>query len=323
VRARVTCADVLLRRLLLVGLIVLASACAHHAGAGVQFANEPALAAVGELGPCDATQAPKRIDPRADLVVLVHGCNASHARYHALAALFELHDQQTLCFRYDDRRRVGDVARDLRASLAKLAAHLERREITILGHSQGGLMTRVALASADQPPLITRRGPLKVSLVTVSTPFNGIQAAADCGRKWLHALTLGTTYAVCYAIAGSKWRDIHPSAALVMKPAPLGAFVQSHVEIRTDERDTCRRWTHDGRCARSDYVFSVDEQRNPRVDDDRRVTPELLVAGHAEIVGQEDTPPRKLLTALQRHGLLRSTPAHKEPALQALLKRLF
>jgi pimeloyl-ACP methyl ester carboxylesterase len=309
----------------MLGLAGLLSACAHRPGAGpgARFADEPALAEVGELGPCDETQAPKIIDRHADLVVLVHGCNASHARYHALAALFELHGQQALCFRYDDRRRVGEVARDLRASLAKLATHLERRELTIVAHSQGGLLTRVALASSEQSPMITRSGPLQVSLVTVSSPFNGITAAADCGRKWLHAITLGTTFAICYAIAGSKWRDIHPDAALVQRPAPLGDFVQSHLEIRTDERDSCRRWNANGRCARSDYVFSVDEQRNPRVDDDRRVTSELVVAGHTEIVGQEDTAPRKLLTTLQRHGVLRATPTEKESALQALLERLF
>jgi hypothetical protein len=193
----------------------------------------------------------------------------------------------------------------------------------VLGHSQGGLVARTAMALQDAQPLLTQRGPLQVSLVTVSAPFNGIEAAADCGSKWLHALTLGTTLAVCRAIAGPKWRDIHPHARLVQQPGQLSELVSSHIEIRTDERNTCRTLRPDGRCAEGDYVFSIREQHNAKVDDDVRVTSDLVAAGHAEIVGKAEAPPHKLLSLLQQHGVLNATPADKQAALQALLERLF
>lgn len=282
-----------------------------------------ALSTSEELTSCGATGPSKRFDPRAPLVVLVHGCNASQGRFSALATLFAWHGQQTLCFRYDDRRRVGEVAQELLSALSRLAPRLEHTDLTVLGHSQGGLVARTALALSAARPIETRRGRLQISLVTVSAPFNGIDAAADCGSRWLHALTFGSTLAICRAIAGPKWRDIHPHAALVEHPAPLPVRVVSHLEIRTDERNTCRSLRPDGGCAQDDYVFSIREQENPRVDHDSRVRRDTVAAGHAEIVGGDNAPPSKLLSVLQRHGVLRATPVDKQGELQALLQRLF
>jgi pimeloyl-ACP methyl ester carboxylesterase len=309
-------------RILLLTFVAALAACSSPA-AQLQLAGSRELRESGELGPCGGPKQAQALDRSAALVVLVHGCNASQGRFAALADLFELHGQQTLCFRYDDRRRVGEVARELRAAISGLAARLERTELTVLGHSQGGLVARTAMALQDAQPLLTQRGPLQVSLVTVSAPFNGIEAAADCGSKWLHALTLGTTLAVCRAIAGPKWRDIHPHARLVQQPGQLSELVSSHIEIRTDERNTCRTLRPDGRCAEGDYVFSIREQQNAKVDDDVRVTSDLVAAGHAEIVGKAEAPPHKLLSLLQQHGVLNATPADKQAALQALLERLF
>ena len=299
------------------------AACSSVTARPVRFGDATELHTLGALGTCDAEHSPSTIDPRGSLVILVHGCNSSLGRFRALSSLFALHGQQTLCFRYDDRRRIGDVARELNASLSKLAAQRESSELIVLGHSQGGLVARAAMALHDRQPVATRRGPLTISLVTVSAPFNGIEAAADCGARWLHAVSLGATLAVCRGIAGAKWRDIHPSARMVQEPGRMSSLVRDHLEIRTDERNTCRTRGADGRCARDDFVFSVREQQNLRIVGDQRVTPETVAAGHAEIVGSEETPPRKLLSLLQRHRVLRQTPPEKERALQALLERLF
>jgi pimeloyl-ACP methyl ester carboxylesterase len=304
-------------------LLLILAACARPPAPALRFGRDGERVSLGAIGSCSEPERVKAIDPAAPLVVLVHGCNASQGRFRALAELFELHGQQTLCFRYDDRRRLGDVAHELRAVLHDLAGRLARSELTLLGHSQGGLVARAALAGAHEPPLATRGAPLAVSLVTVSAPFNGIEAASDCGARWLHALTLGTTLAVCRAVAGPKWRDIHPHAGMVERPGKLSARVGSHLEIRTDERNTCRQFGSDGRCLRADYVFSVREQNNTRISADGRVTPDLVAAGHAEIVGKDDSPPRKLLGVLQEHGVLAPTPPDKLIALEALLRRLF
>ncbi|MDB4975723.1 MAG: hydrolase [Myxococcaceae bacterium] len=311
----------IVRRLLL--LFVLGSAaCSSTEAPRVRSGASGELPELGELGSCASEGGPKAIDPDARLVVLVHGCNASQGRFRALAELFELHDYQTLCFRYDDRQRVGSVARQLHGALAALAGQRDRTDLTVLGHSQGGLVARAAL-SRDEEPMQTRRGPLEVALVTVSAPFNGIAAAAHCGARWLHAVSLGTTLAICRAIAGPKWRDIHPQAELVVRPSPLSTRVDSHLEIRTDERNTCRTRAVDGHCRRGDYVFSVREQQNSKIDADHRVSPQVVAAGHAEIVGDDDAPPRKLLSVLQSHGVLDATPESKRSALEALLQRLF
>ena len=42
-------------------------------------------------------------------------------------------------------------------------------------------------------------------LVTVSSPFSGIDAASHFVMTWLHIVTLGITAGVCQAITGSKW----------------------------------------------------------------------------------------------------------------------
>jgi pimeloyl-ACP methyl ester carboxylesterase len=307
--------------LVLVTAAVLAACTSSLPAAHVGATSEPG--ASGELTSCGTLHPGKPIDPRAPLVVLVHGCNASQGRFSALADLFELHGQQTLCFRYDDRRRVGEVAEELLSALARLAERRERTDLTVLGHSQGGLVARTALALSAARPLDTLRGHLQMSLVTVSAPFNGIDAAADCGSRWLHAITFGATLAICRAIAGPKWRDIHPHARLVERPEPLAVRVVSHLEVRTDERNTCRARRPDGRCGEDDYVFSIREQENAKVDHDQRVRRDTVAAGHAEIVGGDDAPPRKLLSVLQRHGVLNATPADKQGELQALLERLF
>ncbi|MDB4985001.1 MAG: hypothetical protein JWN04_179 [Myxococcaceae bacterium] len=312
----------LILRLSILTCVVALAGCSRTAASSPRSGGASAASDFGTLGSCDAGHGLKTIDPTARLVVLVHGCNASQGRFVALAELFELHGYQTLCFRYDDRQRLGGVARQLHRALREVARQRDQTDLTVLGHSQGGLVARAALA-ADQAAIPTRRGPLAIFLVTVSAPFNGISAAAHCGAPWLHAVTLGSTLAVCRAIAGPKWRDIHPASQLVMRPGQLSPMVASHLEIRTDERNSCRTRAADGRCERADYVFSVLEQRNLKVDADLRVTPEVVAAGHAEIVGSDDAPPRKLLSVLQRHRVLSATPEHKLAALEALWQRLF
>jgi hypothetical protein len=136
-------------------------------------------------------------------------------------------------------------------------------------------------------------------------------------------LSLGSTLAVCRGIAGAKWRDIHPRATLVRSPPELPAQVVSHLEIRTDERDSCRQRSADGRCARTDFVFAVDEQRNSRIERDERVIAALVRAGHSQIVGTEEAAPHQLLRVLQRYQVLRPTPADKRMELAALLDHLF
>jgi pimeloyl-ACP methyl ester carboxylesterase len=283
----------------------------HVVGGGE--ARIPGLGPCGEGPGRDAVIAPDR-----PLVVLVHGCNASAARYRSLARVFEFHGQETLCFEYDDRARVSRSARQLRTALTALGERLGERELVVIGHSQGGLVARMAVAdeAVEEP------APLR--LVTVSAPFNGIRAAKDCGARWLHAVTLGVTVAICRSVAGAKWNEIHPQARAVLHPSSLPDHVQEHLRVLTDERNTCRRRAPGSDvCLEDDYVFSLDEQRNLRMDADARVHITEVAAGHAEIVGNESIEPKKLIDILQARKVMAGTPPERAPALRALLDRLF
>lgn len=261
------------------------------------------------------------LDPDRPVILLVHGCYASGGRFRALARVFEAHGQQVLCFNYDDRARIDAAADRFVAALRRLQARLPAGRITVLAHSQGGLVARRAFVRERTDPI--RGDGFTYRLLTVSSPFRGIDASADCGKAWLHGVSLGLTVVVCYGISGDKWNEIHPRADLVKHPGTLVDAVEEHVRLATDERGTCRRTRDNGTCAEDDYVFSVDEQVTPRIDADPRVVPVEVAAGHVEIVGTEGIAPDKLLALLQARGILAATPPEERDAIARLLRDLY
>jgi pimeloyl-ACP methyl ester carboxylesterase len=302
----------------LVGCVLVLVASCGARTASLHIAGSDA-APVRGLGPCeDGGGGALTIDPTRPVVVLVHGCNASAGRFRALAKVFELHGQQAVCFEYDDRARVRRSARALRQSLEELASHTDDHELVVLGHSQGGLVARAALAG----PALSIENPVR--LVTVSSPFNGIRAASDCGSLGLHLGTLGVTVAICRMITGAKWNEIHPRARQVLEPEALSASVGEHLRVVTDERNTCRTFAADQRsCVQDDFVFSIDEQDNQRMSLDQRLRKAEVAAGHAEIVGNDQSEPRKLIDILQQYRVMSPTPENKRLALTELLRQLF
>lgn len=287
-----------------------------------QWSAKNPYGALTLCGPSDRGNVEAILNAGQPLAILVQGCNASLGRFHGLAEVFALHGQQALCYGYDDRRRIQEVGRELARTITALHTRL-RSDVTLLGHSQGGLVARAAATKLGMPSGAQRRAPLRLTLVTVSSPFNGVRAAKDCGATWMHVLSFGVTLAVCRGIAGAKWRDIHQGSALVRSPARLSDAVRSHFEIRTDERGSCRRYARDGRCARSDYVFSLSEQENPRMARDARITTDIVRSGHVAVVGNDNVVPYELLSRLQQHHVLRPTPRGSSVALHALLNSLF
>ena len=130
----------------------------------------------------------------------------SGERYAALSYHFEVEGKQTACFAYDDRGSLEDSAARLTQALTALQARLRPGRITIVAHSLGGLVARRALVVERKGRL--EPGAFTYTLVTVATPFGGIRSAADCGRIWLHLLTLGASAAVCSLVAGQTWQEI-------------------------------------------------------------------------------------------------------------------
>jgi pimeloyl-ACP methyl ester carboxylesterase len=304
-------------------LAVLSGACSPSVQQGpVKVGDAPARYMPG-LGPCsDEPGAALHLDPSQPVVLLVHGCRASAGMFRNLAQVFAAHGQQTACFTYDDRDSLDYSSSQLRQSLETLAGSLHVKELTVLGHSQGGLVARRTLIRERPGGALQAEG-LSLRLVTVSSPFQGIAASKHCGWLPLHVATFGVSAGICQLAAGSKWMEIHPSSWFVLQPGTLVDQVSGFLKVVTDERDTCLQRREDGRCAQSDYVFSVGEQNNELVDADPRVTSEVVPEGHSAIVGQHGLPPYRLIEVLQSQGVMARTPADKRAAMQRLLASLY
>jgi pimeloyl-ACP methyl ester carboxylesterase len=260
-----------------------------------------------------------RINTRAgeDLTILVHGCNSSAAKFSTLAEVFAFHDQRAYCFSYDDRDSIESAALELRHSLIELERENRPGKITVIGHSQGGLVARAALTNRSehaQPSQVNR-------LVTISTPFNGILSSENCGKSALHVFSFGITVAICQIVAGRKWTEIHPRAPFIREPRDLLANVENHLMVITDERDACLLY-RDGKCVRDDFVFALEEQEAVQVQSPR-ASAQRVQAGHVEIVGETGVAPAKLIRILQAHQVLKATPAPKKAELLALLDVLY
>lgn len=258
--------------------------------------------AVHRVVPClGPDSGPVELERDQDLVVLVHGCNSSIAKFKNLAEVFQSRGQRAVCFTYDDRDSLVSVARELQTALAALEPQLGTGQVTVIGHSQGGLIARQAVAKqGDFSPKVSE-------LVTISTPFAGIHSAHDCGLLPLHIFTFGITVGVCQAIAGRKWTEIHDRAPFVRSPPPLAPKVERHLAIISDEMGACRTRDEQGRCTELDAVFTVQEQALDYVAGPR-VQSKIVRAGHAQIVGEEGVVPFALISLLEAEQVLMRAP---------------
>jgi pimeloyl-ACP methyl ester carboxylesterase len=251
--------------------------------------------------------------------VLVHGCFGSSGQFRGLSQVLAFHGQQTVCFTYDDRARLAHSAMGLRRAIDLLVAQTRAQQITIIGHSQGALIAHKALTYASLQP---QAQSADLHLVTISGPFAGIAAARTCGRTWLHPITLGLLPLSCYVVTGAKWGDITFSSEFIREPGTLIPQVSQFLKIDTDERGTCRRQIG-VRCVEQDAVFSLAEQRNPRVETDPRARRVEVLAGHVEIVGNKRVAPTKLIAILQEQGTIPATAPERLSAFNELLARIY
>lgn len=262
-----------------------------------------------------------KLNSKEPLTVLVHGCEGSAANFRALAEVFAFHGQQTVCFYYDDRDSLMKSSSDLIHALSILFDYMSEPDITLIGHSQGGLIARKALIEERSDALILNKHSA-LRLITISSPFAGIKAAESCGSKHRN-LTLGLAIPICKLISGDKWFEITSASDFIQEPGTLLKGVGSYLKIVTDERNSCRQYSLDGHCAEDDFVFSTDEQYHPLIDKDAIVEHLEIVAGHTEIVGDDEIKPRKLIRIFQRNGIMAQTPLEREKKLALLLDQLF
>lgn len=277
---------------------------------------------IPQLGTCtDAPEQALALDSSRPVTVLVHGCTASAGSFRSLAQLYAFHGQQAICFNYDGRASLASSSAQLVTALAALAGKMRSREVTVIGHSMGGLVARKAMEGHHRAEW--QRSGLDVQLVTVSAPVSGIAVADHCGYRALHWASLGTVPLVCWAITGDNWREINSSSEFIRRPGPLVESVRRYVKVVTDERDSCRRRDGAGACLESDYIFSLREQYHPVIDSYPRLANVEVQAGHVAIVGYKGYAPRKLLEVLQQQGVLAPTAASRRPALDRLIAELY
>lgn len=277
---------------------------------------------IPQLGPCtDAPDKAFSLDSSKPVTVLVHGCDGSAGRFRSLAQLYAFHGQQAVCFSYDDRASLKHSSVQLADAIGALAGKMRNRDITVIGHSMGGLVARKAM-EGDHRAEWERDG-VNVNLVTVSAPVSGIAAANTCGHRSLHWASLGIVPLACWAITGDNWYEITSSSDFIRRPGPLVPSVRRYVKVVTDERETCRRRDAAGACLESDYVFSLAEQYQPTIDGYPRLANVQVAAGHVEIVGYKGVAPRQLVSILQQQGLLADTAPGREVAFELLMAELY
>lgn len=275
-----------------------------------------------QLGPCtDAPDQTFSLDSSKPVTVLVHGCNGSAGQFRSLAQLYAFHGQQAVCFNYDDRASLVRSSAQLTAAVGALAARMRKRDITVIGHSMGGLVARKAMEGEHRTEW--ERDGVNVDLVTISAPVSGIAVANACGYRALHWASLGTVPLTCWAVTGDNWYEITASSDFIRRPGPLVASVRRYVKVVTDERGTCRRRDAAGACLESDHIFSLAEQYQPIIDGYPRLANVQVAAGHVEIVGYKGVAPRQLVSILQQQGVLAATAAGREGALERLMAELY
>ena len=275
------------------------------------------------LGPC--TNNPDRtlhLNSQQPVTVLVHGCRGSTGNFRALAEVMAFQGQQSACFDYDDRDSMMLSSAQLASSLDKLAAHMHNRQITVIGHSQGALISRKALMAKRPNPM--QNVDASIRLVTISGPFSGIESAEPCASPSLfwRVATLGMVEQVCKIISGDKWFEITSASDFIRQPGELRKQVSSYLKIDTDERGACYR-NAEGACIARDYTFSLREQYYAPVDNDQPVKNVEVKAGHVEIVGDQRVAPVKLIAILQQNGILNPTEAARSAEFDRLLANLY
>lgn len=317
--------------LILVFLLSIITACTPaipRTDSDLLFIDQSKIAApdltvtIPGLGLCtDSTNRSIHLNSQEPVIVMVHGCLGSAGRFRALAEVFAFSGQQAICFSYNDRDSLMVSSAQLVASLEALSSHMQSRDITLIGHSQGGLIARKAMVRDWSPSLQPIDADL--TLVTVSAPFAGINAARHCGSTLAKILSLGLTVPICKIASGDKWHEIVASSEFILRPGVFVEQVEKHLKINTDESGSCRSTNAVGSCIEDDYVFSLEEQYHPPVDRGANVTNIDVKAGHVEIAGDNRVAPLKLIAVLQQYGVLSATSSEKVSEFESLLTRLY
>ena len=274
------------------------------------------------LSPCNTSpDSTIRLNSNEPVNIIVHGCKSSAGLFRSLAQVFALHGQQTVCFSYNYRDSLMKSSAELNHALNLLSLEMKNSQMTVIGHSQGGLISRKALIKEREDKFTAQNTSMR--LVTISAPYAGIKAADHCASPNARFFSIGLVIPICRMISGDKWYEITHPSPFIQQPGELLEQVTSHLKIVTNETGSCRQYDQNGNCVEDDFVFSIDEQYFEPVDALPRVENIEITAGHVEIVGNYHVSPKKLIKLLQHNGIMNTTPPALQDQLAILLSRLY
>jgi len=300
-----------MKLILLLIVVILLSACSFFSSSVKNFKPlqtdhlpMPDMALnIANFGSCsNSKDRTFNINSNYPITIFVHGRNGSAGNFRDLAQLYADYGQQSVCFSYPQRESLSLSADKLAFSLQQLIKTTHNKNIAVLGHSLGGLIARKALETHKKEDLVSRG--INIKLITIATPFAGIEAASPCTSHLLNWMSLGVIPSICWGIVGDSWSEITTTSDFIKHPKPLLPVVHHHLNIITNEINTCRNKNAIGECIVSDYIFELSEQHNVLIDRFSSVKNIQVNAGHVEIIGYKQHLPFKLLAILQREHML-------------------
>lgn len=120
-------------------------------------------------------------------VILVHGIKGSPRDLQAVADRLQRADRQLHILAYDSwTRRTSVTGDDFAEELRALQKFIgQRREVVIVAHSMGGLVSRRALVNLQLSGLRWLEGFKRVRLLTIDSPWHGYGGPSDRGFEGL------------------------------------------------------------------------------------------------------------------------------------------
>lgn len=255
-----------------------------------------APAGVWDEHPLTAVRLP--LDPRRPVVVWVHGYDPAQGEADPLLRDLERRGHQLVRFRYDWRERMDRSADTLVRAVRALRAEYSLPGLTVVGHSQGGLISRKAMTVGRG---LTLAGDVPIDLWTIASQFAGYGSA-----NFTYLLPKVNIFGV-----KASHRDLRSWSPFMRRPGALGPNVR-HVKVETRERGKQR--LEGGRLVDD---CSAPRQNQPQVDSDPRLVHRVtLDLGHVGVLRDDHgRVPEALHAVLDAH--LRSP----TPGLAGRLRR--
>jgi hypothetical protein len=152
-------------------------------------------------------------DPKKTPVLFVHGINGSPQDFRSIIDALDPSRYQAWVVSYPSGLRLSWLARGLFQFLEVLHRQYEFKELHLVAHSMGGLVSRGSLNLCVQ----TGRCQYLRSYTTLSTPWNGV-ASAESGVKYAPSIV-------------PVWRDLGPDSDYVrtLFDTPLPSGVTHHL----------------------------------------------------------------------------------------------